>query len=69
MVLSGILTCFAPQSNLGTMFARSDHPAGTVITGDTCPPPDSVSVNRNIGNENIPFEPRSRSSIQNQWSR
>jgi hypothetical protein len=39
------------------------HPAGTVITGVTCPPLGSVRVNRNIRNENTPFEYRSRSSI------
>ena len=42
------------------------QPAGTVSTGETCPLPLSVNVNRNIRNENTPFDGRSRSSIQNQ---
>jgi hypothetical protein len=67
--MAGTLTCFAPQSNLGTTLERSDHTVGTVIAGDTCPPLDSVRVNRNIRNGNMPFEPRSRPSIKNQWSR
>jgi len=42
------------------------QPAGTVKTGETCPLPLSVRVNRNIRKENTPFDGRSRSSIQNQ---